>query len=359
MLQVVDLALPDHHDDPRWQAYQALHRRWNHEMIDGPGWNVSPEAALDLARRSADEERITRILGYVDDEAVGLATIRVNTRDEPDAGNVIVYVVPERRSAGIGRRLAESLGEAVDAQGLVRLSTWIETPPPSGPILVPTTGIGAVPGDHPGVRMALSYGFTLEQVERVSRYDFAAPLIDPHEAVAEASARAGDDYEVITWTGAASEEMLADLAVLKQRMTTDPPSGGLAVVEAVWDADRAREMDRRWLPTKHMWRAAVRHRPSGAFVALSELMRDRVNPDAFVEQWDTIVLPEHRGHRLGMLVKAANLIQVREAAPDAEAILTWNAEENRYMLDVNEALGFRPYLVEGAFQRLLTGLSRG
>ena len=53
------------------------------------------------------------------------------------------------------------------------------------------------------------------------------------------------------------------------------------------------------------------------------------------------------------LVKAANLIQVHRAAPDATSILTWNAEENRYMLDVNEALGFRQVLVEAAFQRRL------
>ncbi|MBD4636278.1 GNAT family N-acetyltransferase, partial [Xanthomonas citri pv. citri] len=67
-------------------------------------------------------------------------------------------------------------------------------------------------------------------------------------------------------------------------------------------------------------------------------------------QWDTIVLPEHRGHRLGMRVKAANLIAVRDALPGARAIITGNAEENRHMLDVNEALGFRPVLAEASME---------
>lgn len=115
-----------------------------------------------------------------------------------------------------------------------------------------------------------------------------------------------------------------------------------------------RELEDRLLPGLRFWRAVALHRPTGAVVALSELTRERSNPQGLVGQSDTIVLPEHRGHRLGMLTKAANLIQVREAAPDAEAILTWNAEENRHMLDVNEALGFYPFLVEGAFQRLLS-----
>ena len=51
-----------------------------------------------------------------------------------------------------------------------------------------------------------------------------------------------------------------------------------------------------------------------------------------------------------MRVKAANLIAVREALPEARAIITWNAEENRHMLDVNEALGFRPVLAEASME---------
>lgn len=66
---------------------------------------------------------------------------------------------------------------------------------------------------------------------------------------------------------------------------------------------------------------------------------------------DTIVLPAHRGNRLGLLAKAANLIQVRHALGAQGSIVTWNAAENQHMLAVNEALGFRQILLEGAFQK--------
>ena len=67
-------------------------------------------------------------------------------------------------------------------------------------------------------------------------------------------------------------------------------------------------------------------------------------------QEDTLILHEHRGHRLGMLIKAVNLRALRTASPESSSVLTYNAEENRHMLDVNEALGFVPIGYEGAWR---------
>ena len=71
-------------------------------------------------------------------------------------------------------------------------------------------------------------------------------------------------------------------------------------------------------------------------------------------QYATLVLREHRGHRLGMLLKVANLVHLERVSPGHPSVTTFNAEENRHMLAVNEALGFRPILVEGAFERPLS-----
>ena len=59
-------------------------------------------------------------------------------------------------------------------------------------------------------------------------------------------------------------------------------------------------------------------------------------------QGDTIVVPEHRGHRLGLRVKLANLELLAARHPDVHRIGTYNAEDNRFMLAVNTALGYRP-----------------
>lgn len=59
-------------------------------------------------------------------------------------------------------------------------------------------------------------------------------------------------------------------------------------------------------------------------------------------QWATIVESAHRGHRLGMLLKAASLQLLLRELPAARTLNTWNAAVNSQMISINEALGFQP-----------------
>ena len=68
-------------------------------------------------------------------------------------------------------------------------------------------------------------------------------------------------------------------------------------------------------------------------------------------QFATLVLKEHRGHKLGMLLKVANLAHLQREQPGHPSITTFNAEENRFMLDVNEAVGFVPIAAESAWRK--------
>lgn len=136
-------------------------------------------------------------------------------------------------------------------------------------------------------------------------------------------------------------------------MSTDPPLGGFAQEEEQWDADRIRREEGRSAEggTSTLV-CAARHRPSGHLVGHTILERFASRP-AIVHQEDTLVLDEHRGHRLGLWLKAANLRRVLAEWPGAERVYTWNAEENTFMLDVNVALGFRPAGRTAGWQKVL------
>lgn len=347
MITIHEIPLPDA-PEGLWLELHRITSVCDAEMIGGNQWWTSPEASLRAAKADTEND-IRRFLATVDGVAAGSASIRSNRVDSPNQAHVYIQVLPEFRGRGIAQALADHVRS--EAPYFEVYSGWSLMPPPGEHNrLKPPSGSGAVPSDHPATKLALRNGMTLGIVERVSRYDFDAPLIDPVVALKEAQAVAGADYEVVAWEGVADEPMLAGLAKLRELMYSDTPNGDLTVVQSSWDVDRLRRIEEERVLTFRYFRTAIRHVPSGDIVAVNELMVDRSNPEAFVDQWDTVVARDHRGHRLGMAVKAANLIQVREAVPTATSIVTWNAEENRHMLAVNEALGFYPILVEGGFE---------
>lgn len=96
--------------------------------------------------------------------------------------------------------------------------------------------------------------------------------------------------------------------------------------------------------------AAIEHAPTGHLVGFSSLSVP-AQPHRCVAQYATLVLREHRGNRLGMLLKVANLHHLEQVAPGHPSVTTFNAEENRHMLSVNESLGFTPIGYEAAWRK--------
>jgi RimJ/RimL family protein N-acetyltransferase len=60
-----------------------------------------------------------------------------------------------------------------------------------------------------------------------------------------------------------------------------------------------------------------------------------------VYQWDTLVLPTHRGHGLGLALKVTTMQEAADLLDGRRRITTYNAAGNEAMIRVNEALGFR------------------
>ena len=121
----------------------------------------------------------------------------------------------------------------------------------------------------------------------------------------------------------------------------DQPMGTFQYEFAKNDLDRLRhnEANLRRVGGRKYAQAALD--PKGNVAGFNLLMAFPDEP-GFIEVWDTGVTREHRGHGLGLRLKAAAALWVLEDRPDARWVHTFNNDENEWMLAVNRTLGYRP-----------------
>ena len=83
------------------------------------------------------------------------------------------------------------------------------------------------------------------------------------------------------------------------------------------------------------------HETSGAVAGFTEVVVPAQRPTR-ADQYDTVVVPKHRGYGLGRALKARMLFELRAAEPQLLDVQTWNAAEANAIARVNAELGFRP-----------------
>jgi len=353
MFTIDEATIPRSIADDRDGVFAGIMAVRNAVEVAGYGIPEVAVSAEEMLPTYLDENQPKRVLLARSDRTIAGRAVLVMQHDDTEVGWVDVRVLPELQGAGAGRALSDAIEVLAREAGLTRLITYVVSKDAPGERLAAPTGFGSVPAGNREVRFLLANGWTLEQVERGSRFALPADSekLAALGATAEEHAR---DYRVLTWTGASAPELLEDLAALQTRMSTDAPSAGLDEPLDVWTAERFANKEALLLDSPQLLlTAAVRHEPTGRLVGFTRLTAPHDTTRA-VGQWDTIVLHEHRGHRLGMLLKIANLQLLGEAAPGHPSVLTWNAEENRPMLAVNEAVGFVPIGYEGAWRKELT-----
>ena len=123
-------------------------------------------------------------------------------------------------------------------------------------------------------------------------------------------------------------------------MSTDEPAGDGRVARRSGTQTRLHEHEALLAPRgTSTFTAVAEHTPSGRLVALTEIQVSADSP-AQGSQMVTVVHPVHRGHRLGLAVKIANLEVLSAQAPDIRLVVTGNAAVNAPMIAVNDMLGF-------------------
>jgi GNAT superfamily N-acetyltransferase len=348
-------------DDDAWALHGVADLERAVQLADW-GYDDLAWSAAELLVALRDQRYTARVPFVVTHpdrprEVVGALFLRV-----PQAGNThltegTLLVHPEHRRRGIGSVLlshAEARTRELGRRLLILESDHGSEPSADDPgAMTPPTGAGRIARSDPAASFAARHGLSLEQADR---YSVLHLPVEPSLLAAlaeEARLAAGPGYRVVTWQGRCPDEWVDQFAVLETRMSTDAPVGGLDIGEDPWDAERIRASEAISAQSGRgsVVTAAV-HVPTGTLAGFTELEYPLGRPEV-VFQEDTLVLREHRGHRLGQLVKAVNLQRLAELRPHARRVHTWNAEENSYMLRINVALGFRPTGVCGAWTKAL------
>lgn len=291
-------------------------------------------------------------------EVVGAGTITTATQPGTTSAELELAVLPPHTRSGVGRALLDRLEREALQLGRSSLQAWTLHPASAaGRTIRPATGWGAVAATELSDLLEAN-GYALEQVERnsVLRLDVHSDAIA--RRLADAIAFAGPDYRVVSWTLPTPPELRAGYGDMIARMSTDVPSGDLDTAPEAWDDARVARRDAQILASgQTLSVSAVVHRPTGRMVAFNELVRGG-EPTGVTHQWGTLVAADHRGRRLGTVVKCANLLRWRDIAPESRTVSTFNAEENRAMLDINEAIGFVPASYAGGWQKRVGSADR-
>lgn len=323
---------------------------------------LTPEELLPFYQPTPEEIRHIWVV-LVDGRIVGRVGVDIPLEEGSRGVFWLIELLEVVQGRGIGTAAYALVEETARSHGRTVLQSWAQHPDAPGPRLTPPTGFGSIPEDRVA-RFYLRNGYTLEQIERESAFELRGwddEAVDGEASgatvarlLADATA-AATGYRVVQWQVPTPPEHVAGYAWMKSRMSTDTPMGALEFDEEVWDAARVERHDLKATSGgRTMLVTAAQHIDTGDLVAFNELV---IGSDATgaSHQEDTLVLREHRGHRLGMLVKCAGLQTWHSRiAPHSPRVITYNAEENRPMLDINQAIGFVPIAYNGAWKKVLT-----
>lgn len=254
-------------------------------------------------------------------EAVGVGALDLPLLDNTDNALAGVLVAPAHRGRGVGATLLARLAAEARAAGRSRLIGEAHAP---------------LTGPSPGTAFAQARGAHVALLSVRRRLDVAAAT-----ACGAAVASSGG-YDLVQWTDGTPDEWLDDIARLSARMSTDAPLGELHWTPEHHDAQRVRDRDAMCASRGLRVSVTAARAPDGRLVAFTEIAVATSTP-WHGANWDTLVLPEHRGHGLGLRVKLANLALTRARFPELRTVDTCNAASNSHMIAINDAMGFRPH----------------
>ncbi|MGI8802529.1 MAG: GNAT family N-acetyltransferase [Solirubrobacteraceae bacterium] len=288
-------------DSPHWPSttVTAFRARLRH------GWDGDPD---DVAVVRDADGRVVAVL------AVGLPRW-----DNTHVGAVDVTVEPASRRRGLGRALFPAGVDKVREQGReVLMSGSFDH----------TSGVGFL--EAMGLKRA-----SQEAERRLDLWALDERRLRDEYAGAE---RVAGAYELVRMPGPVPDEHL-DAVVAMTAAINDAPTDDLELEDEVCSPRRIRAFEAaQSAHGRRLYRLVARERSGGELAGHTMVAVESESP-WWGWQFDTTVVPAHRGNRLGLLLKIAMLRWLATDEPQLRTVDTWNATSNTHMVHVNEVLG--------------------
>ena len=299
-----------------------------------PGLPVAPAAELQALfdDDATDFARHQRVVAFKDDRAVAIGCLEL-TVDPANAAVAVIEITPAN----------DNVSAAVVAELVQRARDDGRT-----------SVIGAC--DYTPAAHAFWAGLSAElrYTERESSLMLAE--VDPAMMQRWIDA-APTGVELVHWTRRCPDEWIETLVATANAMN-DAPTDDLDVADTIVDVDMMRAEIEARAARGLEYHGILAVAGDGAAAGATEVFVNRHRP-ACSWQWNTVVLPAHRGRGIGRWMKAAMWQRLRATKPEVTALQTGNAASNAHMLAINFEMGFRPTHLMGCWQADLQVLESG
>ena len=319
-------------DQAQFEAALELQQRLDRERDPELPATPAGELRAMFNDNASENARHERLVAFADGRAVAIGHVEL-THDPANSALAVVEVNPVGHDAST--LVLSELLRIARSDGRTSVIAWGDCMPATDAFW---TGLGA---ELCSTEQESDLNMASVDSELMRRWTDAMP----------------GDIQLVDWAGRCPDEHM-DALVATANAINDAPTDDLEIADTVFDAAilRASFDARDACGFDYLGSLAIC--ANGSAAGATEVLVNRHRP-AYSWQWNTVVLPAHRGRGIGRGMKAAMWQRLRAEAPEVAVLRTGNAQSNAAMLAINTEMGYQPSHLMGCWQTDSTTLESG